>query len=342
MHRVRATSAAVAAAAALALSGCASAEAPGASTSASPSASSPSPASSSVSPTPSTTASPSPSASASTRSALRASSATLLVRRLEVPWGVAFLPSGAALVGERRSGDVLLVSATGRATRVGRVADVDDRGEGGLLGLAVDPDDTTRVYAYLTSTHDDNRVVTLRLTGTTLRADRTLLTGIPAGGRHNGGRIVVGPDGRLWIGTGDAGETVARAASQRPGREDPADRPRTAEPAPATRSAPPCGPTATATCRGWRSTTTGRLWATEFGQDTYDELNLIRRAATTAGRWSRAAASDSRFDRPAGRLADRRGLAQRSAYLDGHARSGRSRASGCGGRRSPATGRARR
>lgn len=297
MHRVRATSAAVAAAAALALSGCASAEAPGASTSASPSASSPSPASSSVSPTPSTTASPSPSASASTRSALRASSATLLVRRLEVPWGVAFLPSGAALVGERRSGDVLLVSATGRATRVGRVADVDDRGEGGLLGLAVDPDDPTRVYAYLTSTHDDNRVVALRLTGTTLRADRTLLTGIPAGGRHNGGRIVVGPDGRLWIGTGDAGETSrAQRRSDLGGKILRIER---------DGSIPSDNPFGTAVwsyghrnVQGLAFDSAGRLWATEFGQDTYDELNLIRRGGDYGWPIVEGRGGDSRFVDP--------------------------------------------
>jgi glucose/arabinose dehydrogenase len=297
MHRVRATGAAVAAAAALALSGCASSDAPGASSSASSSASSPSPASSSAAPTPSTTASSSPSASASTRSALRASAATVLVRRLEVPWGVAFLPSGAALVGERKSGDVLLVSATGRSTRVGRVADVDDRGEGGLLGLAVDPDDPTRVYAYLTSTHDDNRVVALRLTGTTLRADRTLLTGIPAGGRHNGGRIVVGPDGRLWIGTGDAGETSrAQRRSDLGGKILRIER---------DGSIPSDNPFGTAVwsyghrnVQGLAFDSAGRLWATEFGQDTYDELNLIRRGGDYGWPIVEGRGGDSRFVDP--------------------------------------------
>lgn len=297
MHRARATSAAVAAAAALALSGCASADAPGASTSASPSASSPAPASSSASPTPSTTASASPSSTASTRSALRASGATVLAGRLEVPWGVAFLPSGAALVGERRSGDVLLVSATGRATRVGRVADVDDRGEGGLLGLAVDPDDPTRIYAYLTSTHDDNRVVALRLTGTALRADRTLLTGIPAGGRHNGGRIVVGPDGRLWIGTGDAGETSrAQRRSDLGGKILRIER---------DGSIPSDNPFGTAVwsyghrnVQGLAFDSAGRLWATEFGQDTYDELNLIRRGGDYGWPIVEGRGGDSRFVDP--------------------------------------------
>ncbi|MFN8146658.1 MAG: PQQ-dependent sugar dehydrogenase [Candidatus Nanopelagicales bacterium] len=228
-------------------------------------------------PTPSpsaSTASPSPTATA-VRSP-RVAGVSVLARRLEVPWGVAFLPSGSALVAQRRSGLVVLVSPAGRETVVGRVPGVADQGEGGLLGLAVDPDDATRVYAYLTSTRGDNRVVLLRLSEGRLSLQRTLLTGIPSGRRHNGGRIVVGPDGRLWIGTGDAGD-IARAQRRgdlggkilRIGRDGsvPADNP----------FGTPVWSYGHRNVQGLAFDSAGRLWATEFGQDTYDELNLIRR-----------------------------------------------------------------
>ena len=200
----------------------------------------------------------------------------MLARRLEVPWGVAFLPSGSALVAQRRSGVVVLVSPTGRESVVGRVPGVVDQGEGGLLGLAVDTEEPSRVYAYLTSSAGDNRVVALRLSGGRLRLERALLTGIPSGRRHNGGRLVVGPDGRLWIGTGDAGDT-GRAQRRndlggkilRIGRDGsiPADNP----------FGTPVWSYGHRNVQGLAFDSAGRLWATEFGQDTYDELNLIRR-----------------------------------------------------------------
>ncbi len=266
--------AALAASVALTLSACSTSPEPVASTpmSAAPSSSAPSVAPTSPSATPSASATPTASSSRSPRVA----GVSVLARRLEVPWGVAFLPTGSALVAQRRSGVVVLVSPTGRETVVGRVPGVADQGEGGLLGLAVDPDDATRVYAYLTSTQGDNRVVALRLSGGRLRLERALLTGIPSGRRHNGGRLVIGPDGRLWIGTGDAGDT---SRAQRRGdlggkilriaRDGsiPADNP----------FGTPVWSYGHRNVQGLAFDSAGRLWATEFGQDTYDELNLIRR-----------------------------------------------------------------
>lgn len=266
--------AALAASVALTLAACSTSPEPVASTStsAAPSSSAPSVAPTSPSATPSASATP----TASTSRSPRVAGVSVLARRLEVPWGVAFLPTGSALVAQRRSGVVVLVSPTGRETVVGRVPGVADQGEGGLLGLAVDPDDATRVYAYLTSTQGDNRVVALRLSGGRLRLERVLLTGIPSGRRHNGGRLVIGPDGRLWIGTGDAGDTSrAQRRGDLGGKILRISR---------DGSIPADNPFGTAVwsyghrnVQGLAFDSAGRLWATEFGQDTYDELNLIRR-----------------------------------------------------------------
>jgi glucose/arabinose dehydrogenase len=198
----------------------------------------------------------------------------VLARELEVPWGIALRPDGSALVGQRRTGEVLLVGRDGSTRSVGRVPGVADRGEGGLLGLAIAPDAPDILLAYLT-TDDDNRVVALPVDGERLGEPRVLLDGIPAGSIHNGGRIAVGPDGALYIGTGDAGE---RNRSQSP--DDlggkilriatdgsiPADNPEPGSPV---------------WSRGHRNVqglafdSAGRLWATEFGQNRLDELNLI-------------------------------------------------------------------
>src|SRR4051794_29173407 len=126
---------------------------------------------------------------------------------LRVPWGVAFLPDGGALVAERPTGRVLRIGPDGGTSDAGPVPGVHALGEGGLLGLAVAPGDPGTVFAYFTSNQDDNQVVRMRYRGGRLEAPEPLLIGIPAAGNHNGGRIVVGPDGNLWIGTGDAGRS---------------------------------------------------------------------------------------------------------------------------------------
>jgi len=92
------------------------------------------------------------------------------------------------------------------------VPGVSPGGEGGLLGIAVSPRFATdrSVFVYLTSTVD-NRVLRMTLVGGVLRPSRVIVLGIPKGRIHNGGRIAFGPDGHLYIATGDAGQ---RGASQ--------------------------------------------------------------------------------------------------------------------------------
>ena len=126
---------------------------------------------------------------------------------LEIPWEIAFLPNRSALVTER-PGRVRLLGADGRLRQrpVARVP-VSAIGEGGLLGLAVDPAfrRTRFVYLYYT-TAGGMRLERWRYAGGRLHRQRSLVDGIAAGRVHDSGRIAFGPDGRLYVATGDAGE----------------------------------------------------------------------------------------------------------------------------------------
>ncbi len=126
---------------------------------------------------------------------------------LEVPWDVAFLPDGRALITER-PGRIRLASRDGRVVRrpLARLP-VAARGEGGLLGIAVDPafgQGRDFVYVYLTRS-DGMQVRRMRFRGGRLADDGLVLGGIAAGPIHDSGRLRFGPDRRLYIATGDAG-----------------------------------------------------------------------------------------------------------------------------------------
>ncbi|MCL2782223.1 MAG: PQQ-dependent sugar dehydrogenase [Actinomycetia bacterium] len=152
--------------------------------------------------TPSTGApsSPSPSGGSTTTAADPAVVAT----RLSAPTGVAVLPDGTALVGERDTGRIVRVQPRpGQPVRVLRtLPGLDASGDGGLLDLALSPTyvEDGLVYAYVT-TPTDNRVIDFTLTGPTT----PVLTGIPKGPTGNTGRIAFDDAGDLYIGTGDAG-----------------------------------------------------------------------------------------------------------------------------------------
>jgi glucose/arabinose dehydrogenase len=204
-----------------------------------------------------------------------APSSKTIATDLHVPWGIAFLPNGDALVSERTTGRILRIPKGGGRPRTAmRVPGVDTgAGEGGLLGLAVSPtySQDHLVYAYFTSS-SDNRIVRFRLGG----QPQAILTGLARGGIHDGGRIAFGPDGKLYAGVGETGQGgLAQDLSSMNGkilRMNPDG------------SVPQGNPFGNSrvwslghrNVQGLAWDRSGRLWATEFGQNTTDEVNLIR------------------------------------------------------------------
>ncbi|NYH53202.1 glucose/arabinose dehydrogenase [Nocardiopsis arvandica] len=204
---------------------------------------------------------------------------TELATGLDMPWGLTFLPDGSALVSGRASGQIHHIPAGGgRADPVGGVPDVSVSAEGGLLGLAASPDfarDRT-VYAYVSSS-PTNRVVALRVSEDmgSLSRERVVLEGIETADRHHGGRLRFGPEGDLWIGTGDAFEPGNAAEDDslngkilrvRPDGSVPEGNP----------GGSPVYSSGHRNVQGIAFGPDGTAYASELGHRTWDELNVPR------------------------------------------------------------------
>lgn len=194
---------------------------------------------------------------------------------LNSPWDVVFV-HGAALISERDTGRIVELGDDGSTREVGAVPGVVHAGEGGLLGLAVDGQ--ARLYAYSTA-QDGNRIQRFTLTGEpgsfAVGEAETILDRLPSAGNHNGGRIAFGPDGMLYAGVGDAGvrdraqdpaSLSGKILRMTPDGDIPADNP---DPDSLVYT---CGHR---NVQGLAWTADGTMFASEFGQDTWDELNVI-------------------------------------------------------------------
>ena len=208
-----------------------------------------------------------------------------LATGVDVPWGLAELPDGTVLVTSRDDFRISRLDVTGASlttvgTVPGVVSNVAQQGEAGLLGLAVSPRFATDrlLYVYY-STASDNRIATIaydpsRPSGERLGAPTVILGGIPHGVHHNGGRLAFGPDGYLYATTGEAGTpALAQEKSSLGGK---ILRLTTAG------KAAPGNPFGTRVwsyghrnVQGLAWDAKGRLWASEFGDHSADELNLI-------------------------------------------------------------------
>ncbi len=207
------------------------------------------------------------------------------VTGLGLPWSTVVLADGALLVSDRETGEILRVSGDTEEV-VGVIPEAASAvGEGGLLGLAIlgdgsggaaedGGDQAPAVYAYYTS-ETDNRVVRLPWVDGRLGTPEPILSGIPRADIHNGGRLAFGPDGHLYLGTGDAG--VSDNA------QDPASLGGKILRVTADGGIPADNPTPGSpvyslghrNVQGLAWDSADRLWATEFGPDVDDELNLI-------------------------------------------------------------------
>ncbi|MFI1682177.1 PQQ-dependent sugar dehydrogenase [Streptomyces sp. NPDC020607] len=206
-----------------------------------------------------------------------------LTTGLKSPWGLAPLPGGDLLVSSRDEGTITRIDGkTGEKTELGSVPGVSPGGEGGLMGLALSPSYASDhfVYAYFT-TESDNRIARMlydekKPEGERLGAPDTVFKGIPKGMIHNGGRIAFGPDKMLYAGAGETGDTDLAQDKDSLGGKILRLTP-DGEPAPDN----PFGDSPVYSfghrnVQGLAWDEEKRLWASEFGQDTWDELNEIK------------------------------------------------------------------
>lgn len=201
---------------------------------------------------------------------------TDVVTGLEAPWSVVRTgDDGDALVSERDSARVLELQDDGTTREVGTVEGVSHGGEGGLLGLALHDDD---LFVYSTA-DDGNRIQRYDLTGTTgswaLGDATTIIDGLPSNTFHDGGRIAFGPDDMLYASVGDAGASsdaqdedslAGKILRLTPDGDVPDDNPVDGSPVWSLGHRNVQG-------MGWSSD--GTMFASEFGENTLDELNVI-------------------------------------------------------------------
>jgi glucose/arabinose dehydrogenase len=205
---------------------------------------------------------------------------TVVATGLKIPWGIAFLPDGDLLVTER-PGTVRRIGANAQSIPIEAVKRI---GEGGLLGIALHPDFSTNhwVYIYLTTSNADgsntNRVERYVFDGEKMTDRKGIIQNIPGAIYHDGGRLAFGPDGYLYVTTGDATKSdFSQDKNSLAGKilrvKDDG-------------SIPSDNPFGTAVYsyghrnpQGLTWDTQGRLWATEHGRSGLrsglDELNLI-------------------------------------------------------------------
>ena len=236
------------------------------------------PSTSTSSAAPSTSSTPSPTASSGSPGTTALPTRPVTVASgLDVPWGLAFLPDGSALLTLRDRGVVLRVREGSPPVHLGEVPGVQPRGEGGLLGVAVSPDFATdaTVFVYLTAAQD-NRVLRMTLRGNDLRPDKVIVDGIPVASNHDGGRLEFGPDGYLYIGTGDASDPgTAQDRGSLGGKILRVTR--NGSPAPGNPFGSRVWTLGHRNVQGLAWDGQGRMFASEFGQNTWDELNLVEK-----------------------------------------------------------------
>lgn len=128
---------------------------------------------------------------------------------LYVPWSIVFTDSSRILVTER-SGTLRVINNGVLIEKpLYDFGDVVSKGEGGLMGLALDPDYASNNFIYVSYTYEKNddafvKVVRFKDNGDLITGEKIIIEGIPTGRNHAGCRLRFGPDGKLFVTTGDA------------------------------------------------------------------------------------------------------------------------------------------
>ncbi len=202
----------------------------------------------------------------------------VIADELNAPWSMVFAEK-TLLVSERDSGRIVEIDMEGNQRQVSQLNDVVHGGEGGLLGLAYQ---RPYLFAYSTAAAG-NRIQRFEVTGEAgnlgLINPQTLISELPSATIHNGGRLAIGPDLMLYATVGDAGnQSSAQDIDSLGGKilrlttdgEVPEDNPFPDSPVFSFGHRNPQG-------LAWASD--GTMYASEFGQNRWDELNLIRAGA---------------------------------------------------------------
>lgn len=218
-------------------------------------------------------------------------------RNLEVPWGLAFAPDGRVFVTERPGRVRVIESNQLLSTPALTLTDVNNAGEGGLLGIAVHPAFATNRFVYLVYTANAggrvvNRLVRYREANNTLAERAVLFDDMPGAAIHNGSRVKFGPEGLLYLTMGDAAvQSLAQDLSAYAGKIF-----RLNEDGTTPAGNPFSSPIFSYGHRNPQgidfNPITGELWETEHGPVGYDEVNRIRVGANYG--WPIIVGPDSR------------------------------------------------
>jgi len=199
---------------------------------------------------------------------------------LRIPWDIAILPNSEILFTER-GGSLKKIDHNGSVSEVAKISQSVEIGEGGLTGIALDPDFAKNNYVYLYYTYSErnkylNRISKFIYQNNLISEEKFIVNNLPGGTNHNAGRLRFGPDNKLYILTGDAGQAnlaqnqeslAGKILRVNPDGSIPIDNP---------------NPNSLIFSSGHRNPQgldwhpkTKQLLVAEHGQEAHDEVNLI-------------------------------------------------------------------